>query len=124
MSCAAEGCDKTAHMMCYQGFVLKKHNELETLPPGQVACTKKCHLKAFKAAKTAGKDPDGGNRKGDWDCDGLNGLDDPKTSVKILLDWWMAEGNYSKFRGKNNQGIKEKQFADQPCAPFVLWILR
>ena len=32
--------------------------------------------------------------------------------MKILLDWWMEEGNYSKYCGKNSEGIKKKQFCD------------
>ncbi|WP_447516275.1 hypothetical protein, partial [Clostridioides difficile] len=60
-----------------------------------------------------GEDADGGNRKGNWDCDGKKGHDDPHTSVKILLDWWMKEGNYNKFCGKNNNGIKKIQYCNQ-----------
>jgi hypothetical protein len=111
--CAASGCEKKVHMMCYQGLILQKFENLAALPPGKVACTKKCHTKALKEASGGGDGADGGGRRGNWDCDGLNGPDDPKTSVKILLDWWMTEGNYNRFCGKNNQGLKKIQFCNQ-----------
>jgi hypothetical protein len=50
-------------------------------------------------------------RVGKWNGDGKNGLDDPHTSMRILLDWWTTEGNYSRFCGKHNDGIKKIQFA-------------
>jgi hypothetical protein len=42
---------------------------------------------------------------------GKNGLEDTHTSMRILLDWWTIEGNYSKFCGKHSDGIKKKEFA-------------
>jgi hypothetical protein len=113
LKCAAEGCNKKVHMMCYQGILLKKYPDMVPLLAGQAVCTKKCHSKVIKENSGVGEDPDGGGRKGNWDCDGLGGPDDPHTSVKILLDWWMTEGNYSKYCGKNNNGIKKKQFCAQ-----------
>jgi hypothetical protein len=110
--CSAAGCEKKVHMMCYQGLLLGKHEDLAPLPAGMVACTKKCHEKSAKKAAGGGDSMEGG-RKGAWDSDGLGGPDDPKTSVCILLDWWMTEGNYNKFCGKNNQGLKKIQFANQ-----------
>ena len=92
--------------MCYQKHVLTKH-QLEPLSEGRIACTKKCYEKAMKMAV----DGDDG-RKGGWLNDGIHGPEDPNTSMKILLDWWMEEGNYSKYCGKNNDGVKKKQFCD------------
>ena len=98
-------------MICYHhGFLLKKHEELVHLPNGRVACTKKHHIKASKELARGGEEADGGGRKGNWDCDGKNGPDDPHTSVQILIDWWSTEGNYSQFCGKHNNGIKKIQF--------------
>ena len=113
IECAASECTKKVHLMCYQGLLLKKYRDLVALAAGKVACTKKCHQKAVKEAAGGGDDADGGGRKGNWDCDGKNGPDDPKTSVQILIDWWTTEGNYSKFCGKNNNGIKKTQFCAQ-----------
>jgi hypothetical protein len=112
LDCSAADCDKKVHLMCYQGMLLK-HKELAPLPAGKVVCTKKCHGKVLKASSGGGDEEDGGGRRGNWDCDGKNGPTDTHTSVRILLDWWMAEGNYSKFCGKNNEGIKKIQFAEQ-----------
>jgi hypothetical protein len=106
--CVASNCDKYAHLMCFQGLLLSKH-EFEALPDGNVACTKKCYKKAFKELVSGGEDE--GGRTGKWDSDGLNGPDDPHTSTAILIEWWMEEGNYCKFCGKNNGGIKKIQFA-------------
>jgi hypothetical protein len=57
-----------------------------------------------------GDEQEEGGRTGRWDCDGMNDPDDTHTSTKILLDWWMEEGNYGKFCGKKNDGIKKIQF--------------
>ena len=107
LQCAAPECNKKIHFMCYQGLVLKKHPDLQGLPSGKASCTKKCHVKALKEAAGGGDAADGGGRKGNWDCDGKNGPDDPKTSVRILLDWWTTEGNYSKLRRFGNSRITE-----------------
>jgi hypothetical protein len=113
MECSAQGCSKKVHLMCFQGLLLGKHILLQALPVGKVACTKRCHAKVVKETAGGGEDADGGNRKGNWDCDGKEGVEDPHTSVKILLDWWMAEGNYNKFCGKNNNGIKKIQYCQR-----------
>lgn len=108
LPCSSADCNKLVHLMCYQGLLLNKH-KLSPLANGGVACTKKCHEKAVKELSGGGDDQEGG-RKGNWDSDGLNGPDDKNTSMKILLDWWMTEGNYAKFCGKHNDGIKKKEF--------------
>ena len=92
--------------MCYQKHVLQKH-QLQPLSDGRVACTKKCYEKALKS-NVDGED----GRKGGWFNDGIHGPDDPNTSMKILLDWWMEYGNYSRYCGKNNDGVKKKRFCD------------
>jgi hypothetical protein len=77
--------------MCYQGLILRKHN-LEALAAGNAVCTKKCYEKANK--ELAGGEQEEGGRSGKWTCDGKGGLDDSHTSMRILIDWWMDEGNY------------------------------
>jgi hypothetical protein len=106
--CHAPDCTKTVHLMCFQGLLLKKF-KLDPLPNGGVVCTKKCYLKAQKELAGGGEDQEG-RRLGNWDADGLGGPTDSKTSMRILLDWWATEGNYSKFCGKYNNGIKKKEF--------------
>jgi hypothetical protein len=107
--CAANDCSKLCHKMCFQGLLLNKQN-LPPLPGGGVVCTKKCYAKAQKELSGGGEDQEGG-RQGKWDSDGKNGPEDTHTSMRILLDWWTIEGNYSKFCGKHNDGVKKKQFA-------------
>lgn len=108
-ACAASDCSKLCHVMCFQGLLLNKQN-LPPLPGGRVVCTKKCYAKAQKELSGGGEDQEGG-RQGKWDSDGKNGPEDTHTSMRILLDWWTTEGNYSKFCGKHNDGIKKKEFA-------------
>jgi hypothetical protein len=98
------------HLACFQGIVMRK-NKLHPLPGGNVACTKKCYSKAAKELAGGGDDMEGG-RKGNWDGDGMNGPDDILTSMRVLLDWWMTEGNYSKFCGKHNDGVKKREFCN------------
>jgi hypothetical protein len=113
LECSAANCTKPVHMICYHGYLLHKFKELQALPYGMIACTKKCHAKVVKDTGGGGDEAEGGNRKGNWDCDGKKGEDDPHTSVKILLDWWMKEGNYSRYCGKNNSGVKKIQYCNQ-----------
>ena len=42
-----------------------------------------------------------------WDKDGKNGEGDVQNSLTVLMDWWTTEGNYNRFRGKNNRGGEE-----------------
>ena len=39
--------------------------------------------------------------------------------MKILLDWWMEEGNYSKYLVKHNDGVKTKEFCDALAAKMT-----
>jgi hypothetical protein len=48
-----------------------------------------------------------------WTSDGKNGPTDPTTLMKILLDWILTEGNYSRYRGKNNDGARKVEFANK-----------
>jgi predicted RNA-binding Zn ribbon-like protein len=70
-----------------------------------VACTKVCYQLAIRASSE--NDPGRGN----WCSDGLGGKDDPHHSMKILIDWFTTEGNYARFRGKNNDGVRKQEFA-------------
>jgi hypothetical protein len=118
LKCAANGCNKMLHLECYESNVLAKY-DLHPLPGINVACTKAHHAKATKELSGGGEDQAEGGRKGNWESDGKLGPTDPHTSMKILLDWWMAEGNYSKFCGKNNDGIKKIQFCNNLAAKIT-----
>jgi hypothetical protein len=96
--CAADGCNKTVHFMCYQGVALMDKKHKTSYPPWpsfQVACTKACYNNAIKTLNINGG-------RGNWMSDGKGGQEDPHTSMKILLDWMTTESNYNRFCGKNN----------------------
>jgi hypothetical protein len=61
LSCAASGCKREVHMMCYQGLLLKKHS-LDPLPGGRAVCTKHCYNKAAKEGAGGGEDQEEGGR--------------------------------------------------------------
>ena len=109
--CSNESCDRTAHLTCYTGLILGKHPDLKPLPENLIAHCKKCHNEIWKRLNPgSGNDKDG---RATWDCDGKNGKEDPHTSTKILIDWWTEQGNYEKYRGKNNNGTKKVQYAEK-----------
>jgi hypothetical protein len=56
--------------------------------------------------------------RGNWCSDGLGGKDDPNHSMKILIDSFMKEGNYSRFRGKHNDGVRKVEFATNLAIKF------
>jgi hypothetical protein len=70
---------------------------------------KKCHKEIMSRFSPI----DNGDMRNSWDVDGLYGRDDPNTSMKILLDWWTTEGNYARYRGKNNNGKQKNEFAEE-----------
>jgi hypothetical protein len=78
------------------------YGELGSLPPGVVVCTGKCYQRLMTLTRRPG-----------WHNDGGNGPEDPSTSERILLDWLTEEGNYSKYRGKNNNGVSKNKYAQR-----------
>ncbi|KAG7357175.1 hypothetical protein IV203_001863 [Nitzschia inconspicua] len=106
--CAADGCNKMVHLMCYQGVVLrdKSGGDLQPLSENHVVCTKACCNNFVKSL--SGSDSSRGNK---WTNDGKGGPDDPHTSMRIILDWMTTEGNYSRYCGKDNNGVMKLQVA-------------
>jgi len=105
--CGASGCTKTAHLICYTGAIVSKY-ELTPLPGSLVACCRKCHNNATREVGGVDiVDDDFTGKRGNWDCDGLTGPNDTRTSIRILMDWLLEEGNYNKYCGKNNDGVKK-----------------
>jgi hypothetical protein len=47
-----------------------------------------------------------------WNRDGKNGIHDPNTSLKILLDWLLDDGNYNRYRGKDNSGMTKIRYCE------------
>ena len=100
--CCGPDCGRVIHKGCYE-YLYVRTKGLDPLPGDNVACTKKCYdrIKAL------------GQRKLLWNEDGAGGREDDRTSERILLDWLLTPGNYAKYRGKNNDGMKKTQFALQ-----------
>lgn len=100
-------CDKNVHPTCYNTYVLLSGIEQLIDPVNgtvYIVCSKTCHGKVMKShIKMQGK-------RIPWNKDGKNGTDDPNTSEKILLDWLLTEGNYNKWRGKNNRGTTKEAY--------------
>ena len=44
-----------------------------------------------------------------WDKDGTDGI----SSIRILLDWLAAEGNYERWRGDNKKGLTKAGLANE-----------
>jgi hypothetical protein len=47
-----------------------------------------------------------------WNKDGKNGPNDPNHSEFILLAWLTTHGNYERFRGTGNNGVRKINFAN------------
>ena len=117
MGCHVLGCTKSLNYVCYQGSVLNC-NGLDPISvtgsngsdKEQICCSKKCYDKLKKESDRMNNAAKG---RVYWHNDGKNGDSDPITSEKILLDWLLTEGNYAKFRGKDNHGTKKIHFAAQ-----------
>ena len=111
--CAKEGCPKKIHTLCYQELVFKpqkakdeeKGNVTNLLGENQVACDDKHHRSAANAIK---KQADGVSSVS-WHNDGKNGVDDPNSSLKILLDWLTVPENFQKYRGDNKTGLTKSR---------------
>lgn len=48
--------------------------------------------------------------RGNWNSGGRHGPDDTNTSTRILLDWMTLQGNYARYRGKDNNGVRKMHY--------------
>ena len=110
--CNAQGCGRSMHVTCCEQVVYEKNklsllldDDEETL----LVCTKKCYDKVKKKIDEERND----NSRILWNKDGRLGPDDPNNSEAILIKWLTTPGNYIKFRGKGNNGMRKIRFADQ-----------
>ena len=110
LPCFAEGCDKVVHHECYHRAVVKRFSVEPLLDPvthlDLVVCSKTCHNKVERAIIHQ-------PTRLPWDKDGKNGPDDPLNSMNILMEWLTEEGNYSRFRGKDNRGTRKLAYGIQ-----------
>ena len=126
LPCLNPACNKGMHLVCCQKYVFGVHTLEPLVSPDPsthaVVCTKKCYLKvAKKLVPTTGSTPATvpahllapvpSNSRLPWNKDGKLGPQDPNHSERILVDWLMTPGNYEKYRGHNNKGVRKKDFA-------------
>ena len=103
--CGNPLCDRRMHVECYK--TMCRRNQVVLLSQERIACTKKCYKKVKKLllqeeneANLAINLP--------WDKDGKDGEDDPVNSMVVMLEWWTAGNNYSRYRGKDSKGKKRR----------------
>ena len=106
--CAGIDCVRVIHETCYM-VVTQSNKDMDLLPAGIVVCTKKCYTKYLKGIERSAMCSKGVIDMM-WDRDGRRGESDPNTSMSVLLEWWMSEGNYAKYRGTNNHGVTKKMW--------------
>ena len=110
VDCYAPDCSKQVHITCYERLVVLKYKVDELIDPANnkklFICSKTCYNKVEKAiVNQPSRIP--------WEKDGRNGPTDPNTSLKILLDWLLVEGNYMQFRGCKNNGTRKQTYGQQ-----------
>ena len=105
LPCGSNTCPKHMHELCYRN--LCKRYLLPFLPAGEnIACTKKCYEKIKRQIKDRAAEVDQNNNL-PWERDGKLGVEDYNNSLQVLMDWWTTPGQYAKYRGKNNKGVKK-----------------
>lgn len=104
LPCQSIHCQRYFHLSCYKKQFGKE--EFKLLGSNQVVCKKACYKQLDSTTESS--------RKPGWATDGAGGLEDPKTSERILLDWLLVPGNYAmKWRGKKNDGKNKNQIAKE-----------
>ena len=106
LKCGNVKCEKLSHYICFE----KKYNKSswfqdlkESNSTNEVVyCNKDCYSK-------------GKNNKQRylWNNDGLGGKDDPNNSLKLLIDWLTTGENWTKYKGKNNNGKSKLQYSKE-----------
>jgi hypothetical protein len=113
--CQFPTCQKAICQACFTAVVLTK-NQLAAFESKDgstvVVCTKRHYNSCKKAItdleKKMLKEPS--NR---WDQDGPLGRDDPNHSESIVIGWLTEEGNYRRYRGSDNKGLRKTEFAEK-----------
>lgn len=113
--CAINNCGKFVCWSCVEVEVCQK-NQLETLKDRSdqdvYVCTKKHYEKMAKTLAVEGEQDGGGGGRLPWNNDGPLGGDGSINSELILINWLCTEGNYARYRGKDNNGTRKKDFCE------------
>jgi hypothetical protein len=100
MKCSSPDCTKYVHMACFISFIMAK-TAFNDLDVDVIVCNKTCYEKYMSNKE---------EKAYSWDNDGFNGVDDPNSSVGILIGWLTTQGNYANiYRGKNNGGKSKRK---------------
>ena len=116
--CGNPTCSRYYHLSCWMGpGGIGQKNDVRPIPPDNlISCTKACYVTIIRMKEKENEKEDTGDSTGPtlpWTKDGKNGPDDPMCSERILVDWLMEHGNYAKYRGTNNNGVKKIAFAEK-----------
>ena len=122
-ACRFAKCEKHICGACYYTDLLGKNNlpVLKTTESDDVvACTLR-HYKSLAKPKKVVK-PATKPVTIRWLLDGRNGPDDPNNSESILMKWICEEGNYSKYKGKDNNAVGRKTGCKTAgCSKIKVW---
>jgi hypothetical protein len=88
VQCSNMSCTKRITRECFTGILSAKRSI--AVEGDKMYCTVACH----KASKKKDNEV-----QRDWAKDGLNGPEDPNNSLRYLIGWLLAPGNYDKWRG-------------------------
>ena len=105
VQCGNPSCDRKMHVECYKTWC--RRNQVALLAKEKIACTKRCYTRVKKLLVQEVIDANSAISL-PWDKDGKDGEDDPVNSMAVLLEWWTAGNNYSRYRGKDSKGTKKR----------------
>jgi hypothetical protein len=111
--CSVNNCPKCSCVTCYMDMVSKYKLKAIVNSKGEIimACSKTHYtMSAKNISQLSKKDAPATTTKYGWNNDGKDGPNDPNTSMNILLNWLMEEGNFDAFL-KCDRGMTKKKFA-------------
>ena len=105
--CDNSRCNIYSHKLCYEVLFSKK-DWYTFLPSNHSDKVVYCNLACVTAAKKNNKEI-----LYQWHNDGKDGEDDGNNSERILLDWLTEQGNWIKYKGKNNSGKTKLRYSKE-----------
>ena len=71
-----------------------------------IMCTKRCYEKVMKQIKDKEIEVDVAAQL-PWEKYRPGGPGNENNSLQVLMNWWTTPGQYAKYRGKGNKGLKK-----------------